>query len=167
MTYEYKRVNKHRLVYEIYNKCELLPWVDIHHIDGNKQNNDISNLQPLLHGKHSSITQKGRPESEATKIKMSQVRLGHTPWNKGKTGIYSDETRKRISNRLRGKHLSDETKKLISDRLRGRHWIWPENSKLNISILRKGRKMSEETKEKIRRKMIGNKNQSKNKIKNL
>ena len=30
--------------------------------------------------------------SEEVKKVLSELKLGHTPWNKGKTGIYSDET---------------------------------------------------------------------------
>jgi len=50
---------------------------------------------------------------------------GHIPWNKGKTGIYSLETRKRISignkgkiSPMKGKHHTKETKKLLSDKFK-------------------------------------------------
>src|SRR5215472_2345314 len=39
-------VSEHRVVYEDYYHCYLLPWTKIHHKDGNKENNDISNLIP-------------------------------------------------------------------------------------------------------------------------
>ena len=52
-TTEYR---EHRYVYEKHNQCCLLDWVDIHHIDGDKTNNEISNLQPLTRSKHRSIT---------------------------------------------------------------------------------------------------------------
>jgi hypothetical protein len=39
-------------VYERYYKCSLLPWDIIHHIDGNRANNDISNLEPSFQSKH-------------------------------------------------------------------------------------------------------------------
>lgn len=45
-------IPKHRKVYEDYYNCVLLPWVVIHHIDGNKVNNDISNLQPFSKSQH-------------------------------------------------------------------------------------------------------------------
>lgn len=50
----------HRIVYEMYHKCCLLPWADIHHIDGNKRRNHPENLQGMLHSQHSSLTNKGR-----------------------------------------------------------------------------------------------------------
>lgn len=37
-------VLEHRLVYEEYHKCCLLSWSRIHHDDGDKENNEISNL---------------------------------------------------------------------------------------------------------------------------
>lgn len=40
---------------------------------------------------------KGRHHSTETKAKLSELNKGKTPWNKGKTGVYSDETRILIS----------------------------------------------------------------------
>ena len=45
-------VREHRLVYEQYHKCSLLPWADVHHIDRNRQNNCISNLKLFSHSEH-------------------------------------------------------------------------------------------------------------------
>ena len=42
----------HRLIYEDFYKVCLLPFVDLHHIDGNKQNNSINNLKPIYHKEH-------------------------------------------------------------------------------------------------------------------
>jgi hypothetical protein len=43
---------EHRVIFEEYYNCCLLPWTDVHHKDGNKQNNDINNLEPIFHNKH-------------------------------------------------------------------------------------------------------------------
>jgi hypothetical protein len=40
-------VGYHRVIYEQYYNCCLLPNIEIHHIDHNPKNNDISNLMPL------------------------------------------------------------------------------------------------------------------------
>lgn len=40
--------------------------------------------------------------SDETKRKMSESHKGQIPWNKGKTGIYSEETRQKISNAHKG-----------------------------------------------------------------
>jgi hypothetical protein len=48
-------VMEHRLVWEEYYNCCLLPWVDIHHINLNKYDNRLINLQPLFHWDHTSF----------------------------------------------------------------------------------------------------------------
>lgn len=50
------RVREHRLYYECYYSCCLLPYTEIHHKDENKENNfDINNLQPVYDYQHTSI----------------------------------------------------------------------------------------------------------------
>jgi len=60
-------IAKHRLVYEEYYNCCLLPWTDIHHInihnlskEENKRDNSIENLQVIMHSEHSILTCKER-----------------------------------------------------------------------------------------------------------
>jgi hypothetical protein len=79
----------------------------------------------------------GKKQSEETINK----RRGKPAWNKGLTGIYSEETRKKISeaNRKRGPH-SEEHKQKIRDSNKGKN---------------KGKYHSEETKEKIRNSLKG------------
>ena len=43
---------------------------------------------------------------------------GKIAWNKGKHGIYSEETRKRISESLKGRHHTEEAKKKFQRHLR-------------------------------------------------
>lgn len=82
----------HRFVYEQYHKCCLLPWIDIHHIDGNKLNNNIDNLQPLPHKIHMYITKinndifnrKCSLCGSGTRINKS----GRPVWGKARNGIY-------------------------------------------------------------------------------
>lgn len=58
--------------------------------------------------------------SEETRRKLSNSHKGRDVWNKGKHGIYSKETIKRMSESSKGKHQSYETKKKISNGLKGR-----------------------------------------------
>lgn len=66
--------------------------------------------------------------SEETKQKMSEVHKRRIPWNKGKTGIYSEETKKRmIANRKSTKGIprgpfSDEHKRKLSEARKGKKY---------------------------------------------
>lgn len=63
---------------------------------------------------------KGKKFSIEWKKKLSESHKGRDVWNKGKHGIYSEETLKKMSESSKGKHPSDETKKKISNGLKGR-----------------------------------------------
>ena len=51
-------IREHRLVYEQHYNCILLPYVDIHHIDGNTENNAIENLKPMYRNQHQKLEAK-------------------------------------------------------------------------------------------------------------
>ena len=133
-------MNNYRKIYLSYHpelKGKIPKGYIIHHIDGNRKNNDISNLKMMtklehdrLHncGKKRIFTEewknnmskthlgkepnnKGKKTNEETKIKISEANKGKIPWNKGKKGIYSEETLKKISDTLRGnKNAANTTK---------------------------------------------------------
>ena len=50
------KIRQHRLVYEEYHKCCLLPWTDVHHLNGKRDDNRIENLEAMMHGQHTKIT---------------------------------------------------------------------------------------------------------------
>lgn len=78
--------------------------------------------------------------STESKAKISNSLKGNIPWNKGKTGIYSKETRKRISNSLSGrrsKPLTEYQKECISKAQKGK--FVSEETKKKISESNKGR----------------------------
>lgn len=62
----------------------------------------------------------GKKHTEESKIKIGLASKNRIPWNKGLTGIYSEETRRNISESLKGKPLTAETKLKISNSLKGR-----------------------------------------------
>ena len=83
--------------------------------------------------------------SEESRAKMSESHIGKIPWCKGKKGIFSDETLKRMSEAKKGIPLSMEHKKNIRLSQSGeKHPMF-------------GKKHTEETKEKIRQKALGKK----------
>jgi len=47
-------VHEHRLVWEEHNNAVLLSWADVHHINGNKQDNRIENLEAMMHRQHTT-----------------------------------------------------------------------------------------------------------------
>lgn len=51
-------VYEHRLVYEKYYNCILLPYTVIHHINGIRDDNRIENLKPMYKAKHHSLENK-------------------------------------------------------------------------------------------------------------
>ena len=96
----------HRLIFEDYHKCTLLPNAVIHHRDGNKLNNRYENLELMSRGEHSILHHKGE---------------NNHMWGKN----HSDETKQKISeNNARyweDKKLSDEHKRKLSENS-ARYW---------------------------------------------
>ena len=63
-------------------------------------------------------------------------RTNFVSWNKGKTGVYTEEARRRMSEGRRGIPVSEEQRKKISETLKGRHLS--EERKMHISAALKG-----------------------------
>lgn len=104
----------HRLIYEDYYNVCLLSFVDIHHIDGDKLNNSINNLEPLYHGEHSHLhtigennPMYGKRATTETRKKMSKAHSGENNSMYGKH--HSVETRKKLSEANKGKPHIPET----------------------------------------------------------
>lgn len=78
----------HKLIFEDYHKCTILPNVDCHHINGNKTDNTITNLTLMYHFDHSRYHNTGDGNPRARKgVKLS------------------DETKRKISEGNKGKKL--------------------------------------------------------------
>lgn len=72
---------------------------------------------------------------------------GYTPWNKGKTGVCTEETRRKMSEAKKGKHRTEGVKKKISEARKGKHFS--DGTKQKMSVSHKGKHYSEEHKRKI------------------
>lgn len=95
--------------------------------------------EAFANGKGQNIDRKSYWTEEKRKEKSEQMKekmKGKIPWNKGKHGIYSEETLNKLRTALKNRMCSEEARKKMSEQ-------------------RKGRKHSEETKEKIRQSHLG------------
>jgi len=91
----------------------------------------------------------GKHHTDEAKQKIADARKGHTPWNKGKTGIYSEETLKTMSLSHRGqqtwlgKSHTEISKIKMSEAHKGQqNWLGKthtEESKRKISEAQKKR----------------------------
>ncbi len=54
---------------------------------------------------------KGSKITEEHRSKLREAKIGNTPWNKGKTGIYSEETTEKLS-RAAKERMQDKSYKI-------------------------------------------------------
>jgi hypothetical protein len=108
---------------------------EIHHIDGNNENNDINNLMCVSIKEHYDIHYK---QGDWNACALISHRSNVEQFSGYKLKPLSEETKNKIKNKLKGRSLSKETKD-------------------KISKAGKGRKFSEEHKRKIGEKSKGNK----------
>ena len=145
---------------------------DIHHIDGNRKNNDISNLICVSIEDHYKIHLN---QSEDGNIKdLAAVRLLEhrlkKPIKNSKGWTPSELTKEKIRKKLKGKKRPKYVVDKVAKSLKGYVWTdeqikkrgdgirnfyknatseWKENRSKKISEAKKGKKIKEKTKEKL------------------
>ena len=67
-----RHVKRHRWVVENDLGRSLLPHEDVHHVDGDKQNNDLSNLVVIDHAEHSRLTNAKREYASGYRLRLSE-----------------------------------------------------------------------------------------------
>jgi hypothetical protein len=93
----------------------------VHHKDGNRKNNDISNLVLMTRGEHSKLHNKDKtkpPRTEEHKRKLSEAHKGRIPvFYKGSK--HTEETKIKMSNAKKGKFTHEITQEMRDDVLGG------------------------------------------------
>jgi hypothetical protein len=91
-----------------------------------------------------SIANKGRKHTDEARKNMSDAHKGQKAWNSGKTGVYSEETRRKIGDSQRGKKrgpMNIDTRKKMSEyhlSLKEKSWNWKGGTSPEKKIIRKG-----------------------------
>lgn len=84
--YGRKRIRLHRYIWEKYNGA-IPKGYDVHHIDKNKDNNNIENLQLLTVHEHQMIhAVKSEEEKERSRKQLDKVRHLASAWHKSENG---------------------------------------------------------------------------------
>jgi uncharacterized protein YerC len=136
---------------------------DIHHIDGNRRNNSLENLQCVSLQEHYEIHKKlweevGRRRDIAA-MKFLLYRLGEDP-SSVKGYSISEETKEKIRKKLTGKRRPKEVIEKMSASLRGRKHSLEEIKKRTTGLKKAHAKKSQEQKSIINAK-ISKSNQGK------
>jgi hypothetical protein len=85
------------------------------------------------HRKKLAVAAKGRKHTDETKKKMSEAKKDNIPWNKGKTGVFTEVAIKKMSESQKGIKLSEKTKKKMSESQKKRY-AKEKRNKENVSI---------------------------------
>lgn len=78
-------IDEHRKIMEEHIGRKLKPNEVVHHINGNKNDNRIENLQLMTLSEHTRLHKKGIPISEETKRKLSELFTHRIGVNRNKT----------------------------------------------------------------------------------
>jgi HNH endonuclease len=94
-------IREHIFIFQEYYQCCLLKWGNVHHIDGNRGNNEISNLMGITLSKHRRLHSLGNKFHYKDKSKRFCLnckskttytnKKGHQSWHKTVGGFVCDK----------------------------------------------------------------------------
>lgn len=132
---------KHRVIWEECNG-PIPKGMVVHHIDGDRRNNDISNLKLVTRAEHSHIhkvlfninkSHAGKTNAEIygpEKAESIRTKLS----DKMKVRTYTEERNRNVSKGLMGHHVSEESRIKMSDAAKKRkRKPWSEETKKKMS----------------------------------
>ena len=109
---------------------------------------------PMQNRHHSESTKKQISENQIGKVippETIKKMMGRTPWNKGKTNVYSESQLENLSRGRKGKyHLTDDHKEILRQVNTGSHHPHSEESKEKIRQGHIGKIYTEERKANMR-----------------
>lgn len=119
-----KAINDDKQTWDCHHRKETDEGLSIKQLNklGLYLNRPASELIFLTKEEHCRLHHKGKYVSEETKRKNSESHKGQIPWNKGKTNIYTEEIKQRMSEAKKGKPKSEETKMKMSEAAK-RRWL--------------------------------------------
>ncbi len=135
ITFRYygKTLKFHRLVLSTFNPVSDT-YAAINHKDFNKHHNTPSNLEWCTYdynnrysNLYAFLDNTGKKMSEETKKKISESLKGRRQ---------TDETREKLRNKLKGRHLSESAKEKLSNYHKGKHLSEETKKKISESLIR-------------------------------
>lgn len=116
----HSKIRMHRLVMERHLGRKLLPTEDVHHKDGDKTNNSISNLEIVKHGDHTVITNKGRVYKNGYQLNLTEEeRERRRMWGRS---VLSEANRKINESKKTGAWIANPTEEQIKRRFWAKRW---------------------------------------------
>lgn len=120
-----KWVKRARLAMSEYIGRQLESWENVHHKNGNKTDDDLSNLELIDHDSHVSLHLAEREMSESNRQKLIEANINR---------IWTDEMRKRSSLSHAGKTHSLEARKRMSESQKERRAREKSEGSVTITI---------------------------------
>ena len=120
----------HRLIFEDFYNIKLPNNIHVHHVDGNKLNNEIWNLIPLTNKEHAHIHHKDKFVSAETKQRISEAQTGERNNNYGGLTEEHSLAISKARNTTGFFRLTTEKKKASKQGFIWRYKYYDENNKI-------------------------------------